>query len=88
MPHSLARNLGLRRLNLFARAALRMAVAEPQNLTREIRAGLLAPYDSWEHRIAIDRFVQDIPASPRHPTWQTLQQIEEGLTQLADRPFN
>ncbi len=76
----------LRRLNLFARAALRMAVAKPQNMTREIRAGLLAPYDSWQHRIAIDRFVHDIPASPRHPTWQTLQQIEEGLTMLADRP--
>ena len=28
------------------------------------RAGLLAPYDNWAHRVAIDRFVQDIPARP------------------------
>ena len=76
----------VRRLNLFARAALRMAVAQPRNLSQDVRAGLLAPYDNWEHRVAIDRFVKDIPASPRHPTWQTLEQMEQGLSQLSDWP--
>jgi haloalkane dehalogenase len=55
-------------------------------MTREVRAGLLAPYDSWEHRIAINGFVRDIPASEKHPTWQTLEQIEAALPQLSDRP--
>jgi pimeloyl-ACP methyl ester carboxylesterase len=76
----------IRRLNLFARAALWMAVAKHQRMTPEVRAGLLAPYDSWAHRIAIDRFVQDIPGSPRHPTWRTLEQIERSLAALSDRP--
>jgi haloalkane dehalogenase len=76
----------VRRWNLFARAALRMAVARPERMTADVRAGLLAPYDTWEHRVAIDRFVHDIPSSPRHPTWQTLAQIERALPQLADRP--
>lgn len=76
----------IRRLNLFARAALWMAVAKPERMTPEVRAGLLAPYDSWEHRVAIDRFVADIPATPRHPTWQVLEEIERGLESLADRP--
>jgi haloalkane dehalogenase len=76
----------IRRLNLFARAALRMAVHKPERMTPEVRAGLLAPYDSWEHRVAIDRFVADIPAHPRHPTWQVLEEIERGLGSLADRP--
>jgi pimeloyl-ACP methyl ester carboxylesterase len=76
----------VRGLNLFARAALRMAMADPRRLTPAVRAGLLAPYDSWAHRVAIARFVQDIPASPKHPTWDTLQQIERDLPTLADRP--
>lgn len=76
----------IRRWNLFARAALRMAVARPNNMPPAVRAGLLAPYDSWNHRIAIDQFVKDIPASPRHPTWQTLADMAEALVELADWP--
>ena len=52
----------------------------------KIAAGLLAPYDSYQHRVAIDRFVKDIPRSNRHPTWKVLQSIEAGLPSLADRP--
>ena len=58
----------LRRLNLFARAALSMAVEKRERLTPAVCAGLLAPYDSWEHRVAIQRFVADIPLTPRHPS--------------------
>ncbi len=76
----------IRRLNLFARFALWMAVHKRERMTPEVRAGLLAPYDSWEHRVAIDRFVADIPVTPRHPTWQVLEEIERGLGSLADRP--
>lgn len=78
--------LAVRGGNLFARAALRMAVCHPDRMTGDVRAGLLAPYDSWQHRVAIQRFVEDIPASPRHPTWQTLAEIEAGLPSLATRP--
>ncbi len=78
--------LAVRGLNLFSRAALRMATARPGGLSADARAGLPAPYDSWSHRIAVHRFVQDIPATPRHPTWRVLQDLEAGLKQLADRP--
>ena len=76
----------LRGLNLFARAALRMAVEKPERMTAEIRAGLLAPYDNWAHRVAVDSFVRDIPMTRRHPTWQTLVDIEAGLPTLAHLP--
>lgn len=76
--------LAVRGLNLFARAAIRMAVERP--LERDVVDGLLAPYNSWAHRIAIMRFVQDIPFSPRHPTWQLLQQLESNLPKLAHLP--
>jgi cis-3-alkyl-4-acyloxetan-2-one decarboxylase len=79
-------SLAVRGLNLFARAALTMAVADQRRMTAPVRAGLLAPYDSWANRIAIDRFVADIPKTVDHPTWQTLQAIEQGLPTLADRP--
>jgi haloalkane dehalogenase len=72
--------------NVFARAALSMATEKPERMTPGVRAGLLAPYDSWAHRTAVYRFVKDIPASPRHPTWQVLEEIERGLGSLADRP--
>ncbi len=78
--------LAVRGGNLFARAALTMAVEHGERMTPPVRAGLLAPYDSWAHRIAILRFVQDIPTSPRHRTWQTLAELERGLPSLADRP--
>lgn len=77
--------LAVRGLNLFSRAALWMAVEKP--LTAAARTGYLAPYDSWAHRIAVHRFVQDIPLRPAHPSYARLVRIEEGLAQFRDRPM-
>lgn len=77
----------LRGMNLFARAAITMAVEHPEVMTPAVRSGLLAPYDSWANRIGVNSFVQDIPLTKRHPTWQTLADIEDRLPTLADRPI-
>lgn len=87
----LCRTPGLGRLavqgfNAFARAALWMATEKPARMTPPVKAGLLAPYDCWSHRVAVYRFVADIPLTRRHETWPVLEQIEAGLPQLADRP--
>ncbi len=79
--------VAVRGLNLFSRAALHMAVADPRVLSPTFRAGMLAPYDSWAHRVAVYGFVRDIPPSSTHPTWQTLARIEAGLPGLATAPF-
>lgn len=79
--------LAVRGLNAFARAALWMATEKPERFTPEVRAGYLAPYDSWAHRVAIQRFVEDIPMNARHPSYDRLVQIEEGLPSLADKPI-
>ena len=79
--------LAVQGLNAFARAALWMAVERPERMTPQVRAGLLAPYDSWGHRLAIQRFVDDIPLGPRHPSYATLLAIEQGLPTLAGRPW-
>ncbi|HQU45363.1 MAG: alpha/beta hydrolase [Planctomycetia bacterium 21-64-5] len=78
--------LAVRGLNAFARAALTMAVAKHERMTPQVRAGLLAPYDSWASRTAIHRFVMDIPLSPRHPSCAALETIEQGLAKLRERP--
>jgi haloalkane dehalogenase len=78
--------LAVRGLNAFARAALTMATARPDGLPPAVQAGLLAPYSSWANRVAIQRFVEDIPMGPEHPSYRDLLAVEEGLPRLADRP--
>jgi haloalkane dehalogenase len=79
--------LGVRGLNLFARAALWMAVCRHERMTEAVRAGYLAPYDNWHDRIAILRFVLDIPMAPRHPSYETLVTIENNLAQFRSSPM-
>ncbi|OYP36833.1 alpha/beta fold hydrolase [Rhodopirellula sp. MGV] len=77
--------LGVRGLNLFARAAITMAM-DRNHLSPEVTAGLLKPYDSWKNRVAIDAFVRDIPMKPSDPTYQTLLDLENALPSLAHLP--
>ena len=75
----------VRGFNGFARPALSMAVAH--KMAPAVARGYLEPYDSWAHRIAILRFVQDIPLSPKDASWQTLVEIENGLIQFVKTPI-
>lgn len=79
--------LGVRGLNLFSRAALRMAVSHPDSLTPAACRGYVAPYNSWANRIAVLRFVQDIPLKPSHPSYRTLVEVEENLAQFQHSPM-
>ena len=78
--------LALQGANLFARAATRMALNNPGAMPRAAKQGMLAPYDTWRNRSAIYRFVRDIPTSPRHPTWHSLEALEASLDRLAHLP--
>ncbi len=51
----------VRGLNAFARAAITMAMSR-NKMDADVARGLLAPYDNWDNRVAIDAFVRDIPA--------------------------
>jgi haloalkane dehalogenase len=77
----------LRGLNAFARLALPWATVHRERLTPAVRAGYLAPYDSWANRIAILRFVQDIPFEKRHRTRKTLEDIEANLYLFGEHPM-
>lgn len=69
-----------RGLNAFASAATRSTTVNP--LPDDVRAGYLAPYNSWRRRIGIWRFVRDIPMEAGHPSRATLDAIEQGLSSV------
>ncbi len=75
----------IRGFNAFARGATRMAVTR-RRLPREVAEGLCAPYDSWENRRAVLRFVQDIPLRPSDPGYALLAEVGDQLGQFDDRP--
>lgn len=75
-------------LNAFSVAAVKMAVNNRKNMTREVKAGLLAPYDTWSHRLGVYRFVRDIPLSPKHPSYETLLDIERQLPEFREKPIS
>jgi pimeloyl-ACP methyl ester carboxylesterase len=75
----------VRRMNGFARLATRMAVAH-KPLAPSARLGLLAPYRSSAERVAIQRFVEDIPMRPGHPSWNELEAIDRALAQFSALP--
>ena len=78
-------DVAVRRLNAFSRGALVMGTAQ-RWLDREARTGLVAPYDSPEHRVSVAQFVKDIPLSPHDPAYGVLARTESRLHLLADRP--
>lgn len=75
----------VRGLNGFAWPATWMAMHR-RALTVDEKRGYLLPYDSWANRVAVSRFVQDIPMNPAHPSWRALSAVEQGLAQFRDHP--
>lgn len=69
-----------RKFNLFAWPATFMTTVK--SLPKKIKEGYLLPYDSWENRVAVARFVQDIPMDEGHPTYSTLDEIGRKLPTL------
>lgn len=74
----------VRGFNAFSAGATRMAVTRP--LPAAVRAAYVAPYDSWDHRIATLRFVQDIPLAPGDRGYEIISSTASKLPLLADKP--
>jgi len=73
----------MRAFNLFAWPAVFMSTCKP--LDKKIQKGFLYPYKSWNDRIAVARFVEDIPMSPSHPSYNCLEKIEQELPNLSKK---
>lgn len=74
----------IRGFNAFARITAR--IGTERTLPDDVRRAYLAPYDSWAHRIAVSRFVQDIPLGPGDPAWPWVEAMGRRLPDYADRP--
>ena len=77
----------IRYLNLFVRGVLRFGLKRRKRLTQNVRAGYLAPYDTFENRIANLKFVQDIPMEQTVPSYSVIQYIENNLKQFDGYPI-
>lgn len=76
----------VRGLNAFARGTAIIGCTK-HRLPRVLRAAYAAPYDSWAHRIAIHRFVQDIPLRPGDRSYELVSWTQERLAGLRSIPL-
>lgn len=77
----------VRGLNAFVRGAILGCSKRPGRMTPAVKAGYLAPYDSWANRIAVHRFVQDIPLGPGDPAHELVAEVDATIGQLAGLPI-
>jgi pimeloyl-ACP methyl ester carboxylesterase len=71
--------------NLFSFGAL--FLASRKGLANDVKKGLAAPYNCWNHRIAVLRFVQDIPLSPKDSSYQLAKTVDDNLALFSDIPI-
>lgn len=76
----------LRGFNAFSRGAVKACVTR-RPMPADVAAAYCAPYDSWANRIAVHRFVQDIPLSPADRGYDLVSQIAADLPKLAEKPL-
>ena len=74
----------IRSFNAFSSGASWLGVENA--MPAEVRRAYVAPYDSWDHRIATVRFMQDIPLGPADRAWPLLEAAGQALPGFADRP--
>jgi len=77
--------LALLGFNLFSFGAL--FLASHKGLANDVKKGLAAPYNCWNHRIAVLRFVQDIPLSPKDSSYQLAKTVDDNLSRFAEIPI-
>ena len=72
--------------NAFCRGAAFVGCKRTK-MAADVRDGYLFPYDSWANRIAVHRFVQDIPLRPGDRSYDLITFIQERLYLFAETPM-
>ena len=76
----------VRGANAFVRGSIRFCVTR-RPLPPDVAAGYLEPHRTLADRIAVHRFVQDIPLRTGDPAYDVITRTAEGLPRLADKPM-
>jgi len=72
-------------LNLFSIGALYLAAHK--KLAKDVKRGLTAPYNCWHHRMAVLKFVQDIPLSPKDASYELAKQVDDNIYRFGNVPM-
>lgn len=75
----------VRAFNAFSGLATIEGV-EHTRLSKDVRKGLTAPYNSWKNRIATLRFIQDIPLKPGDAAYDIVTEVQNHLQQFRNTP--
>jgi pimeloyl-ACP methyl ester carboxylesterase len=75
----------LRAFNSFSIGATRIGVQRTK-MSEKIRRAYTAPYGSWKNRIAILRFVQDIPLRQNDPGFDLVTDVQNHLHLFRNTP--
>jgi pimeloyl-ACP methyl ester carboxylesterase len=71
--------------NVFACGALFMA--SYKGIGKDVKSALIAPYNSWNNRIATLKFVQDIPVRKGDPSYHLAKYVDDNLYRLKHIPM-
>ena len=75
----------VRGFNAFSSGAVKDCAMRP--LSKDVAHGYLAPYNSWRHRLAVHRFIQDIPLQPGDRAFDIVANVEKNLQQFHNIPM-
>jgi cis-3-alkyl-4-acyloxetan-2-one decarboxylase len=75
----------IRSRNLFCRHAANVGLKR-NPLPPEVHEWYLKPYDSWENRVAVLKFVQTIPLRPTDPGYEIVSEVQASLPKFAATP--
>jgi haloalkane dehalogenase len=75
----------VRSMNVFTRHAANVCVTR-RPLPPDVREWYLKPYDSWENRVAVLKFVQAIPLRPGDPGYDIVSEVEAAFPKFANTP--
>lgn len=75
----------VRGLNAFCRGTAFIGCKQTR-MSEDVKQAYIAPYGSWADRIAVHRFVQDIPLRPGDRSYDLVTFTQDRLSRFADTP--
>ena len=86
MARGLLGSILVRGFNAFSLGAVQTCVTR-RPMPRDVGRAYCDPYNSWQNRIAVHRFVQDIPLKPGDRGYDMVTQVADKLDSLQSIPM-
>lgn len=71
--------------NMFVRGTAWIGCQRRGRMPQHLRDAYAWPYRSWHRRLAVHRFIQDIPRNKQDRAWRTVHEVESALPKLRKR---